>query len=115
MKPRKDFDAALRAWAGRPAPLNVDRVVAALRERPTKPPFAPKWRFAWAAAAMAILVLGAGAAWWWTTRAPTPVTVRQTASRLAAPSADSDVVVVWLDDQTPVHVFLTDASARGDQ
>jgi len=33
--------------------------------------------------------------------------------RLAAPSADSDIVVVWLDDQTPVDVFLTEASARG--
>ena len=39
--------------------------------------------------------------------------VDSVASRLAALSGDSDVVVVWLDDGTPVHVFLTEASARG--
>ena len=95
--------------------MNVDQVVAALRARGRQPFFAPRRPIVWATVTVALLVIGSGAAWWWTTQAPARVTVPQTASRLAEPSGDSDVVVIWLDDQTPVHVFLTDSSARGDQ
>lgn len=115
MKPRGKFDEAFRAWADRSAPMNVDRVVAALRARPVNSSFAPRRPLAWAAVAVATVVICAGAAWRWTLQAPSGVIAPQAASRLAASSGDSDVVVVWLDDQTPVHVFLTDASARGDQ
>ncbi len=115
MKPRGDFDEAFRRWAGRPASMNVDPIVAALRDRRRPPFFTPRSPLLWATVTVALLVVGSSAAWWWTTKAPSLMTVPRTASRLAEPSGDSDVVVIWLDDQTPVHVFLTDSSARGDQ
>jgi hypothetical protein len=67
---------------------------------------------AWATLASAAIVIASATAW--VVRAPAPSPPLATvASRLPAPSADSDVVVLWLDDQTPVHVFLSEASARG--
>jgi hypothetical protein len=67
---------------------------------------------AWATLAAAALVIASATTWVIGRHAPMP-RVDSVSSRLAVPSADSDVVVVWLDDQTPVHVFLTEASARG--
>jgi hypothetical protein len=67
---------------------------------------------AWATLAAAALAIASATTWMVGARTPVP-RVDSMRSRLAAPSADSDIVVVWLDDQTPVHVFLTEASARG--
>ncbi len=67
---------------------------------------------AWATLAAGAVVIASATTWVMRTGAPVPRGER-IASRLATPSADSDVVIVWLDDQTPVHVFLSEASARG--
>ncbi len=111
MQEPERFDEAFRRWAARPVPSGAEAAAKLFAPRERR---SGGWRLspAWATLAAAALVIASAATWQIRTRAPLQ-TVRSAGSRLAAPSADSDIVVVWLDDQTPVHVFLTEASARG--
>ncbi len=111
MREPEQFEDAFRRWAARPITSGAEaaaKVFAPRERRPRGLRLSP----AWATLAAAALVITSVATWLVETRVPVP-RVDSVGSRLAAPAPDSDVVVLWLDDQTPVHVFLTEASARG--
>lgn len=112
MQEPERFDEAFRRWAARPVTSGAE-AAARLFETPGHRPVRRGLSPAWATLAAAALVIAGATTWVIRTGGPTPRVEPRLASRLATPSADSDVVVMWLDDQTPVHVFLTDASARG--
>ncbi len=110
MQEPERFDEAFRRWAARPVTSSAERAAKLFTARDQR--YGLRLSPAWATLAAAALVIVSATAWMIGTRSPAP-RADSIASRLAAPSADSDIVVLWLDDQTPVHVFLTDASARG--
>ncbi len=108
---REPFDAGFRRWAERlPTTTGAEAASRLFEEgaRRRAPRLSPGWVTVASAAVLIVAAVGAVLR----TPAPTGGPAR-VESRLAAPSPDSDVVVLWLDDQTPVHVFLTEASARG--
>jgi hypothetical protein len=131
-----DFDEALRRWAGRPPATSATdaarAVVARLQAAGGRQgfSFADRRRFvrlspAWATLLAAVLVLVAGTAWFIRSLPPvatglktgvaTGLGVPNAAAALGAPlktggptmvpARDADVVL-WLDEGTPVHVFL---------
>ncbi len=105
------FDESFRAWAARPTDVEAETVVARLAESETtsRP---VRLRPAWATLAVALVAFVTGAVWWTRSLPPEPP-VRPVAVEAIQSPGDSDIVVVWVDEQTPVQVFLTEASARG--
>jgi hypothetical protein len=107
--PNGDFDRAFAAWAGRPASLTPEeaaRRVQATIEAGRQPLRA---RALLALAAVVVLALAA----WLALRpaAPSPALLQ---AQLEAPIAlEEDVVVWWLDPDTPVYFSLP--QARGDE
>lgn len=106
---RDRFDAALRTWAARPPARDAGRaarsVVAALPESNEPIPWR---RLAAAAAAVVVVFLGA----WFASRdhAPTPA-----ALAMATPPLPENVMVFWLDRDTPVYFVLSPlGSQKGD-
>ncbi|MGE5360703.1 MAG: hypothetical protein ACM3NQ_16930 [Bacteroidales bacterium] len=111
MQAPERFDEAFRQWAERPVTSGTEAAATLFTRRERRSgrlPLSP----AWATLVAAALVIASATTWVIGTGGPGP-RIESIDSRLAAPSDDSDIVVVWLDDQTPVHVFLTEASARG--
>ena len=94
------FESALHAWGSRPPQTPAEhaatRVVASLtRRRPTQP-----WRRpAWVAAAVVLLAV----VMW---LAPTRQAPRVASNGVAATPIDDNVVLWWLDDETPVYFVL---------
>jgi len=112
MKRRGNFNDAFQAWASRPAGVDVGRLVSAARGLDHAPTLGVRLRPVWATLAALALVLASGASWWSRTQAPRETPPPLHATGPIVPSPESDVVVVWIDDDTPVHLFLNDAKAR---
>ena len=112
MKKRGHFDDAFQAWASRPAGVDVRRLVSAVRDRDRAPKLGVRFRTVWATLAAVALVLASGASWWSRTQAPREAPPPLHTTGPIVPSPESDVVVVWIDDETPVHMFLNDAKTR---
>jgi len=95
------FDRALREWAARPpatpAPAAAARIAARIPERAAG---GGVWRFAAAAALVVIVLVGLSL---FGSRGARP---RQTAHVNASPPLGDDVVVQWLDPDTPVYFVL---------
>jgi hypothetical protein len=111
MKTDGTFDESFRAWAARPTDVDAETVVTRLveAEMDSRP---VRLKPAWATLAVALVAFVTGAVWWTRSLPPTPRGRPATVEAIQAP-ADSDIVVVWVDEQTPIQVFLTEASARG--
>ena len=106
--PNGDFDRAFSAWARRPLPTSPEQGAQAVRaaiERTRRP--APA-RLVLALAAAVVLAL---AAWLAVRPALTPAPQQQ-AQLEPAIVLEEDVVVWWLDPETPVYFSLP--QARGD-
>jgi hypothetical protein len=112
MKRRGNFDDAFRAWASRPAGVDVRRLVSAVRGQDHAPALGIRLRPVWATLAAVAFVLASGASWWSRTQAPRETPPPLHATGPIVPSPESDVVVVWIDDETPVYMFLNDATER---
>ena len=106
------FDEALRAWAARPVRTPADRaarqVLARLPEsRAVRTGFGPSWRLATAGLGLALLL----AVGWATLPAePEPSPWLQD---LSLPPVSEDVVVLWLDDETPLYLTIAAQAAKG--
>jgi hypothetical protein len=102
-----DFDRAFTAWARRPVPTPPEegaRLVRSAIERSRRPSPVRTWL---ALAAAVVLALAA-----WLAVRPTPPTQQQ--AQLEPPIVlEEDVVVWWLDPETPVYFSLP--QARGDE
>lgn len=112
MKKREHFDDAFRGWALRPTGIDVRRLVSAVRDRDRAPELRVRLRPVWAALAAVALMLASGASFWPRTPAPREAPLPLHATGPTVPSPESDVVVVWIDDETPVYMFLNDAVVR---
>ncbi len=107
--PNGDFDRAFAAWARRPLGVPPEegarRVLAAITQARRPVPIRPLL----ALAAAVVLALAA----WLALRPALPPPVQQQA-RLEPPIVlEEDVVVWWLDPETPVYFSLP--QARGDE
>lgn len=104
------FDAALREWGERPprtpAGIAARRAVAALPE--------PRAAMAWLRPALvAATLLLAVAAGWLISGGAHPA--RPTVAELTPPPLDDDVVLWWIDPETPVYFVLPRTnSEKGD-
>lgn len=110
------FDDELRRWAGRPPrtpPETAGRRIAA-RLGPSRGGL-PVWRMAAAAAAMLLMVWGGrsllelGDGDRHGNGAPAAIT---SSEDFVPPPLDENVVLWWLDDNTPVY-FVLDSGDRG--
>lgn len=110
MSAKPNFDESYREWSERPTSLRAEDVVERLGSR--------KQRLGVrsvipATAVLAVLAAFVGGVTWWL-RASPPGRAGTTQGSARQPAVNpDDFVVVWVDEKTPVQVFMTDASARG--
>jgi hypothetical protein len=100
------FDAAFRAWVERPLDTPPDlaaaRVRARLRQRSTAEVF-PGLALRVAASITVALTIGVGLRVLWS---PPPARLAVGAADVPAPPLPANVMVFWLDPETPVY-FVT--------
>lgn len=104
------FDEAFRDWARQPSPTAADaaarQVVARLPEGSRQPWLAGNWlRLASATAGLALMLVVA-----WATRPGPPDT---SSVEVMLPPLQEDVVLLWLDDQTPLYLTVAPPAAEG--
>lgn len=106
---RDRFDHALRAWATRPPVRDAGRAALRVLAALPGPPASFPWRrLAAAAAVVALVVLGA----WFGTPDHGQVPA---ATAMATPPLPENVMVFWIDRETPVYFVLTPlGSVKGD-
>lgn len=112
-KRRDSFERAFKSWAERPPATPPDqaaaRVVSRLPER--KGRFwlvGSQLRFAATAAALMIaLVVG------WVTLRPEPPAAIPATSEVVLPPLEENVVLLWLDEQTPLYLTVAAPAAKG--
>lgn len=113
------FDAALRRWAERPAPPPPAWPPARSAEPPSRAGArraAPRWQLAAASLAL-VALLGLGFLLRPRSAPPTdgPAATAAAAPVAAVASAD-EVLVLWLDPETPLYLTLPAAAeAAGDE
>ncbi|MEW6367384.1 MAG: hypothetical protein AB1714_22370 [Acidobacteriota bacterium] len=99
------FEEAFREWGRRPArmPAHIasQRIASKLDQRRRK----PRWR--WLAAAAAIVFAVAGAWLLWQQALPDS---RPPSMEITQPALDENVVLWWLDSNTPVYFVITTSS-----
>jgi hypothetical protein len=106
------FDEALRAWAARPVRTPAERaarqIVARLPEsRAVRWGFVPSWRLATAGLGLALL-LAVG----WATLPGFPEP-KAPLHDLSLPPVPEDVVVLWLDEETPLYLTVAAPATKG--
>lgn len=103
------FDDAFKRWARRPPRTSPEVAAARLRERlpprQARPLFAGGALRLAAAAAGLVLLLGVA----WLVSRPGPVA--PPAEELAVPPLDENVVLLWLDRQTPLYLTVAPPAA----
>jgi hypothetical protein len=115
MKPddQQLFDEAFRKWSERPLGISPDvaarRLMAQLPERRKGGWFSGhQLRFATAAAGLALALIISWVTLPRVSRAPTM------AQQLALPPLSDDVVLLWLDNDTPLYLTVASPATRGD-
>ncbi|MEM8994265.1 MAG: hypothetical protein AAGF23_05680 [Acidobacteriota bacterium] len=115
-EPMDRFDDALKAWAGKPprrTPRDAARdVLRRLPDGPRRRPSPPRRRvWAWtganvAAAAALVAIVGLRFA-----PAPYPTSVASAPRALEAPPLPEDVILMWLDSETPLYLSVPSSPA----
>ena len=105
---QRRFDEAFKKWAVRPAPTASERataqVMARLAESRRRPSLAARrLRLAAAAGVVTVAVLG------WLTLGP----VTQPVAEVPLPALGEDVLLLWLDPQTPLYLTVAPPAAKG--
>jgi hypothetical protein len=107
--PNGDFDRAFSAWARRPMPTPPEEAAGRVRAAIEPPHRSSQVRALLALAASIVLALAA----WLALRPAAPPPVEQQAQLEPPIVLEEDVVVWWLDPETPVYFSLP--QARGDE
>ena len=110
---KEHFDEAFKSWAERPLCTPADeaarQVMAQLPERRGKGWFSgSRLRFATAAVGLALLLVVG-----WATL-PKPQGASVPAQEVALPPLPEDVVLLWLDDETPLYLTVALPATEGD-
>jgi len=108
------FDEAFKSWAERPSPTPADeaarQVMARLPERREREWFSgSRLRLATAAAGLALLLVVG----WVTLPKPSP-DLYPSVEDVALPPLSEDVVLLWLDDKTPLYLTIAPPATEGD-
>ncbi len=103
-----EFDAALRRWSSRPPTTPATAAAAAVVARLEDRRAAPAWRRVAAAAAL-IAVVGLLAALWWARVRPRAVD----GVVAELPPLEENVMVFYLDPDTPVYFVLPRTGPEG--
>lgn len=106
------FDEMLHQWAQRPPETPADEaarlVMAKLQKRPARGWFWGKQlRFATAAAGLALLLVVG-----WVTM-PDPADISVSTQEVTLPPLSEDVVLLWLDDETPLYLTVAPPATKG--
>lgn len=106
------FDEMLEKWARRPPETPADeaarQVMAQLQERPARGWFSGKQlRFATAAAGLVLLLIVG-----WVTM-PDPADISVSTREVTLPPLSEDVVLLWLDDKTPLYLTVAPPVTKG--
>ena len=106
------FDEALKAWAERPLETPPDEAVqellAHLPEKQTGAWLADwRWRLATATTGLALLVM---VGWATLFEDPGPSTIGE---EVALPPLHEDVVLLWLDEETPLYLTVAPPATEG--
>jgi len=108
--PNGDFDRAFSAWARRPVAMPPEEAAGRVRGA-IEPTRRPSQLRTWLALAAAVVLALAG---WLAVRPALTPTPQQQRAQLEPPIVlEEDVVVWWLDPETPVYFSLP--QARGDE
>ena len=107
------FDESFKSWAERsprtPAHEAARQVVAQLPERRRGWSVTGSgWRIATAAAGLALLLV---VGWATLPRPPGPSAALQ---EVALPPLPADVVLLWLDEETPLYLTVAPPATKGD-
>ena len=106
------FEEAFRQWAGRPSAtppgVAARRVMARLPERRGQRWLVGGWLPA--ASAAAALALGLAIGWATLPSGPEPASP---AKELLLPPLDENVVLLWLDDRTPLYLTVAPPATEG--
>ena len=109
---REHFDKAFKSWAGQPPVTPPDRaarqVLAGIAERRQQSWLPGHWLPAASAAAALMLVLVIG----WVTL-PNATAPRVDARPVHLPPLEENVVLLWLDDQTPLYLTVAPPATKG--
>ena len=120
MKERKEngmerFDREFHCWGSRPPSTDPEaagrRIVARLQPARTG---LPVWRMAAAAAAVMLLICGTWAGLQFTdgsVPSPLPRPASDRSAEFVPPPLEDNVVLWWLDDETPVYFVLNTGDA----
>ena len=106
----KAFDEALREWSDRPMVRSAASAIQAAVGEPARRTAGPaRWFPAAVAAAVLVVITGI---WFISGRVPAPAPARLAA--VAQTPLDDDVVLWWIDPDTPVYFVLdTGDAGRG--
>jgi hypothetical protein len=103
-----DFESALRRWGEGPPKTPADAAVRRLVLPPRTSPRLPLWRLA----AAALLIWGVFLGTWYGALDPEP---RSATTSTAMEPLPDNVMVFWVDAQTPVYFVLSPpGSSKGD-
>lgn len=112
-KRRESFERAFKGWAERPPATAADRaaarVVSRLPEtRGQRLRVGSRWRLAAAAAALMLTVVVG-----WVTLKPEPPAAIPATADVVLPPLEENVVLLWLDEQTPLYLTVAAPAAKG--
>jgi peptidoglycan/LPS O-acetylase OafA/YrhL len=107
--PNGDFDRAFAAWARRPVTVTPEEAAGRVQAAIVEPRRRARLQPLLALAATVVLALAA----WLALRPAAPPPAQQQAQLDSAIALEDDVVVWWLDPETPVYFSLP--KARGDE
>jgi hypothetical protein len=108
------FERALRAWGRRPAGLTAESAAARIDDRiDRRERRFPYWRLVAATATVVAIVGGTWLASLDGSRAPEQVRSPDPSAGLIAPPLDDNVVLWWLDSETPVYFVIESPDSGG--
>ncbi|MCH9647479.1 MAG: hypothetical protein K0U98_04520 [Deltaproteobacteria bacterium] len=109
-KPGEDWEDAWRVWLDRPPRKSPEQAARAVSDRLSSskaPANRESWVWLWRPlVAVAALLIAVAAVWLWVPWKEQKPKVMAAANELSLPSLGDDVLVIWLDSETPLYLTL---------
>lgn len=112
-EPKDSIDRAFKSWAERPPSTPPEQAAVRVVGQLTKQ---GRWsllvgsrlRFATVAAALMLAVV-----FGWVTLRPVPPAAGPATKEVALPPLEENVILLWLDEQTPLYLTVAPPAAKG--